>query len=649
MPLRLRILSFIFPFSNFLRMLAIKNHIFPIMMVGLVFLFGCLWKFQGWQEQSLKFHDMLPYHVGALQMLQTGTVLEKGDISSFHSYSPPGTVWLLAPGTFLRLDPRITEMIGMSIQYLGMLIFLYLLSNMFFGRMVALAALAMVGISRLGFLGIWPIGHPAYLLGILYFLALWHRHRSTLALGAALFCLSFGLLVDLTILPAIFIFPAVWLFLRPPIQWKPLLLSLVVCSIVWIPYLRYEQSRNFLDIQSMLFQKPIAGGKLTPSTQAAICQSSLPGESGTWSGAYADLGLSDQGSRYYVEESNSLLGTLRFSTCRILTNLDRNFDANLFLFGSYAPVNIFLWVLFFTGMIAILACGVWGIWPRVRKPFFILRKPLPAVILLLMIPLAFFLLLFPFGPLTSSPPPLKLSEPWLALLWQLSLFAPLLWFGTALGLWLALSQERYHTDAISILAMGVWIPWLILLVTAEPDQELRFWWIWPMECVAVCVCLWLIGAKLPLRKVRWGLLLLGCILLAPWTWWQARVQDWQAHGYAGKDTGQLSVVAYLVQKIHSQPANGRVGYDIITWHYADWDWSRGNPYFREGAWFDYLLQLEGGIKNQNQSISGLEEGDLFRVFEIPPPCETDIARAAAPWPGYTFERQFTCFAIYKMN
>jgi hypothetical protein len=88
----------------------------PYIFVLLVATTGSLIAFQGWKSKIPDF-DLLPYIDDARQFASLGRIPKKGILTSFASYTPPGTAWLIRPGTYLLRDPRLFEFIVSATLY----------------------------------------------------------------------------------------------------------------------------------------------------------------------------------------------------------------------------------------------------------------------------------------------------------------------------------------------------------------------------------------------------------------------------------------------------------------------------------------------------------------------------------------------------
>ncbi len=245
-----------------------------------------LLRYQGWKSVELANLDMFPYYQGVQDFLSTGSILEKGHLSSYSSYFPPGTFYLMIPGILLTPDPRLQDLAGTTVLVYGTLIFLYLAAREIAGRVVALTATVVFALTRLGFMGVVPLGHPFFILGSLYFLLLWIKHRAAWALGAVVAILAFGLYVDLAIIPFLFVIPVLWLIYRPPLGWKSLLVSGLFGLLVWFPYLRYEYNHGFVDLASLILLRPVDSVWNNASISPVYCYATQPGENDVPNGVY---------------------------------------------------------------------------------------------------------------------------------------------------------------------------------------------------------------------------------------------------------------------------------------------------------------------------------------------------------------------------
>ena len=94
-----------------------RQLIYGLVLILLVTMIGMLLTLQGWRSRPPPF-DMRTYFNSVENLLTRGIPARYGDISSYGSFSPPGTTWLMAPGMLLFHDPRLYEKFGSKLLHL---------------------------------------------------------------------------------------------------------------------------------------------------------------------------------------------------------------------------------------------------------------------------------------------------------------------------------------------------------------------------------------------------------------------------------------------------------------------------------------------------------------------------------------------------
>ena len=100
-------------------------------------------------------------------------------------------------------------------------------------------------------------GSPDMFIWLVYLASEWATRSDGRFLAAAVAAWALGMYVDLALAPAIAVLPAIWLVYRPPVTLKPLLAAAAVLLIVWLPYLRFEAGRDFIDLRSQFLLQHI--------------------------------------------------------------------------------------------------------------------------------------------------------------------------------------------------------------------------------------------------------------------------------------------------------------------------------------------------------------------------------------------------------
>ena len=126
-----------------------RQLIYGLVVVLLVTMIGMLLSLQGWKSRAPAF-DMVTYFNSAENLLKKGIPAHYGDISSYGSFSPPGTTWLMVPGMLLFNDPRLYEKFGSALLHLGTLVGVFLLARQSLGIRCAYLSVILYGLSGLG-------------------------------------------------------------------------------------------------------------------------------------------------------------------------------------------------------------------------------------------------------------------------------------------------------------------------------------------------------------------------------------------------------------------------------------------------------------------------------------------------------------------
>lgn len=216
---------------------------------------GITLAFQGWRSRPPHV-DLLSDIDSAHQLLTNWAIPQIGSINGYNSINPAGGAWLMAPGELLFTDPRLLEYVGSASLYVGTLIGIFLLARMCFGTQCAFLSVVLYGLSDTGLAvagSLWqrfPI-HCAY-VWMTYWTCQWVRRRDARYLAAAIVTLAAGSYIFLEIAPALFILVAVWLFYRPPVALRPLVVAAVICAAIWAPYVQLEFARGFEDVKVQL-------------------------------------------------------------------------------------------------------------------------------------------------------------------------------------------------------------------------------------------------------------------------------------------------------------------------------------------------------------------------------------------------------------
>src|SRR4026207_64429 len=215
---------------------------------------------QGWRSRIPRF-DIAIAIDSAQRLIDRGEVPEKGILTSFASYNPPGVTWLLVPGLLVFDDPRLFEYAGSLALYVGTLLGVFFLARRYCGLGTAFLAAALYGYSELGLTAgstlFLTYATRSFYVWMIYCVSRWVDDRDPNLLAAAVLVWATGMDVFLEMAPALLVIPVVWLLYRPPIRVAPLAVVAALSTALWFPCLAFEARRDFVDVRSQVFRQSL--------------------------------------------------------------------------------------------------------------------------------------------------------------------------------------------------------------------------------------------------------------------------------------------------------------------------------------------------------------------------------------------------------
>jgi hypothetical protein len=592
-----------------------------VLVVVLTGTAGVSLAFQGWRSRIPEAQDWLLDLDSARALITMGQVPNRGTVTSYGSYAPPGTAWLFAPGVAVFSDPRLMQGPGAVILYLGTLIGIVVLAQAHFGARGAALAAAMYALSQPGLIlagMLTPKGQPFFYVWMVYWICQWVARREPRYLAAAASTWAVGAWVFLVIAPAILVVPALWFVYRPPVGIRWPLAAAAVILLVWFPYLRFEWGRGFADIRSQVFHQT-----LESSLSANVwCEP----EAGSAGRGPATPSGADKVDAAVAGTAERLTYTLRDRSQVISRGLVTNFK------GPVPGSDAAMLCLTILGFLVPGACRRRS---RAREGAPLeARSPQALAVGLGLLALGAVgtgvligawrgRLVAAYG--AESPMALALAAAAvLGTLGRKRVWAAATELGAALDL---------RRDPLPLM-LAVALPWLVMLLIAEPGRWARFWWLMAVQVIFLSTAVRSLAAHIPTRIGRWACVgsavaLLWCNPLA-----LDRLRDWAANGWPGAEAEQVQIVDRLAQTIRSTGrTSARVGYlsGLSSREYV-----RRIPDVRLkiGAEFDFLLAYRHGISNANRCLEGLSPTDDYRVVELLPSDPQRPGGARPPTPGW---------------
>jgi hypothetical protein len=565
---------------------------------------------QGWRSRGLNF-DMVNFIEGAHELLSVGTLPDRGDVSSYGSFSVPGAAWLLLPGMVFFNDPRLFEFVSAACLHLGTLLGLFFLTRLYFGTACAFLAVVLYAFSRIGLFyagTIYPIGHPFFYVWIAYFAILWVTRGDTRFAAMAVALWLAGMYVDMAIAPVIFVLPALWLFYRPPIQTWPLVAAGIIGLLIWYPYIRFQLTRGFVDVRSQLLLQKV----VPPNYKDAWCDPTLVLKDARATQDPTTATAIDSSAFKAKIWDHWLIRALWYRWNSTLDHMISNFAIN----ATVANVSaIMLLLVLYTFLI--LGFG-YSLRERASTSHFgKLGGRWPARVGIAMILLAVLLNEF----LIESLKPDGLLE-----LTTRSYIRRLQLALLVIGLALLASRQvvailkRTSVSAghdprrdRSLLIVLV-IPWSILVTVAESGRPERFLWLWPLQVILLAASLSYIRHPLPSRLAQ--VLLLAIIIANPLL--LSRAESWLISGWSGNDAESIQAINYIADELQFRGQNrSTIGYETFTYGFAA-KYHHIEPRYKVGAHFDLVFKFGYGISNTNRCAEGVSSRDEYRIIQTRP-------------------------------
>jgi len=583
--------------------------VYGVTVVVLVTLLAVALAVQGWRSRIPTF-DMLTYIRSVHKFLETGALTHYGDSNSGGAFSPPGSAWLILPSTLLFADPRLSDFVGAGLLHLVGLLGLFLLTRKYFGTWCASLAVVLYGLSATGLFeagSLWPIGRPEFLIWMVYLASEWVTRRRARYLGASIAVWGIGMYVDMTILPAFFILPALWLVYRPPVRLKPLLAATAIVFLVWFPYLRFEAPRAFVDLRAQVLFHAV----LPADYKEAWCDPGL--RLRTLSSTPSAL-ASSAGGAGVVQDSQSVFSRAgNYASDRFVSNF-----RGVALFPGNGAFSVALLVMVLVSLLWLSASPS----ARPNRPPWWLRWRAPLAVAAILSGLAAYVISRRAG----GDPQLHLSDLHgpgkLLIAAGIALLAGTYLAGFAHRLFIRTGVrvepgERAHRMKLVVLSLV--IPWVILVAAAEAGKSERYLWIWPLQVMFLAAfaayLLPRLGAPRPviwLAQAGLVFLLVGNHLLT------SRIDAWKETGWSGRNADEVRVVDYVANQLNSKgKKRAAIGYHIFIYPFMA-NFNIENPGYKAGADFDVLFNYRRHIVNTDTCAEGLSPKDEFRIVRTTP-------------------------------
>jgi hypothetical protein len=557
--------------------------------------------------------DVIPYIDGAHALLSHGRLPDRGVVTSFSSFAPPGLAWVVLPGAFLFSDPRVLDVPGNAILHLGTLFGIFLLARACFGARCALLSVLLYGVSEHGltFAGSFgPRGHPFFYVWMAYWTCWWVARRDARYLAAALVTWLTGMYAFMEIAPALFILPVVWVFYRPPVHIRALAVAGAIGLVMWFPYLRFEATRRFSDVRSQVLLQNIA-----PATYAdALCDPRLTLRQ--WESSSTEP--LPAGNLQFTSRTTRLLMRPGRRALAMVSGLFVNFR------GLIPGTDVVLLAMTMAGLL-LVTIGRRSVPPEERgtgvrvDTFPSWLATTLAISLLVCAGLVNEVVIGRvLGPGVALGP--------FAVSMIRALQATLLLGGLAIVMRRSIARSlRTLASQITtapcdpvVLIVALVVPWAVLLLIAESGRSDRFVGLWPLQVIVLAFASSVKKGSGDSRPLLGPVLVTGAILANPFL--LSRAHAWVQDGWPGADAVEIRVAEYLAGQLRAGGQNrAAIGYRLFVEGPPQPLMPAIDDRWRLGEEFDVILEYRHGIANLDTCGEGLSPQDEYRIVEAHPP------------------------------
>ena len=185
-------------------------------------------------------------------------------------------------------------------------------------------------------------------------------------------------------------------------------------------------------------------------------------------------------------------------------------------------------------------------------------------------------------------------------------------------------QSKEHSGDLSNLGRGLLVvtvvtPWLALMMVAEENRSVRYFWMWPLQVVLAVAAVTYLPKRLGWpRSVAWvGQLCLTAILLTH-PWLVSPLKSWATSGWSGPTANNIQAVDYLANHLRSQGrTTAAIGYQTFFVGFMP-AMNIVEPRYKVGGELDLYLRDRYGIFNSNRCAEGISPEDEYRIVQRPP-------------------------------
>jgi hypothetical protein len=171
----------------------------------------------------------------------------------------------------------------------------------------------------------------------------------------------------------------------------------------------------------------------------------------------------------------------------------------------------------------------------------------------------------------------------------------------------------------NIFALGLVVPWIVLLIVVEGGNASRYFWLWPLQLVLIVAAVTYVPQRLGWpRSVAWLGQLSVTLALLTHPWLISPIQAWVSTGWSGPRAHDIQAVDYIAGRVRSHGASKvAIGYQTYFLEFMP-AMNIVEPRYKVGAELDLYLEHRYGISNSNKCAEGISSDDEYRIVQQPP-------------------------------
>jgi hypothetical protein len=447
---------------------------------------------------------------------------------------------------------------------------------------------------------------------MVYLLCLWIERDNARFLAAAVATWAAGMYAFMEMAPAIFVVPVLWLVYRPIVRFKPLMIAGALSVAIWYPYLRFENSRDFIDVRSLVLRERVRPANF----QESWCNQDPAFVPASWRLVMQDpRSASAERERSFANPLKALgRKTIDQAGLVVSSLLLTNFNANVGIPGF----DLVLFALVAAGIASMCikkrhisddSEGQHRAWSN-RLRWLGMRA-------------IFVGTLFNEKTLSRYASSDGVFDPSTVLTIRL-IDVGLISIGLVTWLCRNRLSRLWHTimdrlDArpqLTFIALGLVVPWIGLLLVADSERTERSWWLWPMQVVMMASAVTYLPKRL--RASR-SLQRVGCVLLigliASNKVLLGHVTDWLHHGWSGTLAAEVRAADYVATSVQQGgKRSATIGYELYGRTFPAL-FNIVDHRYKLGANFDTFLKYRYQIMNADHCAEGMSTHDSYRIVE----------------------------------